>query len=255
MPDVVTRRLSTHSPLGEGDGRALGDAVTRTLEFAGGDEIVGQATRPSECHVLLGGMAASSKRLPSGDRQIVKFASPGDFLDLDALTAGRMDYAVTALGPCKVGVIPHEALRDLMRARPALADALWRQGALDAAIYREWVVNVGHRLAPERIAHVTCEVFSRLDEVGETIEVKGDMQFSWPVTQGDIADATGLSTVHVNRTLQDLRGRELIRFSAGRMTIRDWAALKQLAGFEADYLRPAAQPVASGRNGSVQPQM
>ena len=114
--------------------------------------------------------------------------------------------------------------------------ALWRHTLADAAMFREWVVNVGQRSGQERIAHLLCEVFSRLQEIGLAIEISGNRTFSWHVTQQDLADATGLSIVHVNRSLQVLRGRGLIETTRDKVTILDWPGLKDLAGFKADYL-------------------
>ena len=201
-----------------------------------GQDIVVSGAPPSECHVLLDGMAAPYKLLSDGKRQIVRFAFPGDFLDLDGYVGGTMDHSVAALGACTVGVIQHQALRDLSRDHSDLAMALWRHTLADAAVFREWVVNVGQRSGEERIAHLLCEVFSRLQEIGLAIEVSGNGTFSWHVTQPDLADATGLSIVHVNRSLQLLRERRLIEAAPDKVTILDWPGLKSLADFKADYL-------------------
>jgi CRP-like cAMP-binding protein len=194
-------------------------------------------------------MASCYKPLSDGKRQIVRFAFPGDFLDLDGYL-GTMDYSVATLGMCTVGVIPHQALRDLSRDNPDVANAFWRHTLADTAVFREWVVNVGQRSAQARIAHLICEVFSRLQEIGLATEIGGNRAFSWHVTQQDLADATGMSSVHVNRSLQQLRERGLIETSRDKVTILDWFGLKGLSGFKMDYLEIAQHGGSANRAGA-----
>ncbi len=241
LTQVMIRRLKSLGPLSEAAAPGIVDAVIRTFTVRPSQDIVVSDTRQNNCHVLLGGMAAAYKRLSEGKRQIVRFAMPGDFLDLDGFVGGAMDHSISALSPCTVGVIPHQALLDLMHAHPDIAQALWRLTLADAAVFREWVVNVGQRNAQERIAHLICEVVSRLTEVGLAIEISGNRTFSWHLTQNDLADATGMSTVHVNRSLQELRARGLVEVTRDKVTIYDWFGLKTLADFKAGYLSVALQ--------------
>jgi CRP-like cAMP-binding protein len=120
----------------------------------------------------------------------------------------------------------------LTDAHPNVANKLWRDTLIDAAIFREWITNVGSREAPSRIAHLLCEIFVKLQAVGLT---KGN-SFDFPITQSEIADATGLSTVHVNRSVQKLRRERLIALEKGRCTITDWEGLKRTGMFDASYL-------------------
>ena len=232
---LINRQKSSVAPT-ETVAQAIADALARTYEVKDEQDIVLSGPSQSECHVLLAGMAAPYKLLSDGKRQIVRFAYPGDFLDLDGYVGGIMDHNVVALGSCTVGVISHQALRDFLHSHPEIALALWRQTLADAAVFREWVVNVGRRSSQERIAHLICEVFSRLHEIGLTTEISGNKTFSWSVTQGDLADATGMSVVHVNRSLQQLRGRGLIEVTNTKVTILNWRGLQSLAGFKVDYL-------------------
>lgn len=236
MTDIFIKRLENLAPLSEPAAKAMAHAVVRTRTVKSGEDIVLSGTPQTNCHVLLKGMAAPYKVLSDGKRQIVRFAFPGDFLDLDAYVGGSIDYSVATLGPCTVGAIPHEALRNLSRNHADVAAALWHHTVADAAVSREWVVNVGRRSAQERISHLICEVFWRLQELGLATEVGGNRAFPWHVTQQDLADATGLSNVHVNRSLQDLRGRGLIGTERDRVIIFDWRGLKSLAGFTPEYL-------------------
>jgi len=170
--------------------------------------------------------------VPDGGRQILSFHVPGDIPDLQSLHLRVMDHGLATAIQSTVGFIPHDALRTLCHAHPPLADKFWRDTLIDAAIFREWIVNVGSREAPSRIAHILCEVFLKLQAVGLT----NGNSFEFPITQGEIGDATGLSTVHVNRSIQKLRADKLISIEKGRCTIWDWERLKRAATFDPTYL-------------------
>ena len=150
----------------------------------------------------------------------MSFHIPGDIPDLQSLHLEIMDHSLATVVPTKVAFIPHEAVRTFLRAHPRIADVFWRETLIDAAVFREWVVNVGRRDAYARIAHVLCEIYVRLRAVG----LVDGQAYQLPITQAELGDATGLSTVHVNRTLQELRGNGLITTpKGGRVVIEDWA--------------------------------
>jgi CRP-like cAMP-binding protein len=137
-------------------------------------------------------------------------------------------------------MIPHEDLRDLTQRHPGLAAILWRDTLIDAAIFREWMTGIGRRTAHGRIAHLLCEFYLKLHAVGLAESFRCDL----PITQVDIGDALGLSNVHVNRVLQDLRGRGLIALRGRNLAIEDWAALTKIAEFDPTYLH-LLKPVAA----------
>ena len=148
--------------------------------------------------------------------------------DLQSLDLEVMDHSLATVVASKVAFIPHEVVRAFLRAHPRIADVFWRDTLIDAAVFREWVVNVGRRDAYARIAHVLCEVYVRLRAVGL---VNGQ------ATQAELGDATGISTVHVNRTLQELRGHGLISTpKSGRVVIEDWDRLQEAGEFDPTYL-------------------
>ena len=132
----------------------------------------------------------------------------------------------------KVAFIPHEVVRTFIRAHPRLGDVFWRDTLIDAAVFREWVTNVGRREAYGRIAHIFCELFLRLTVVG----LNNGNSYAMPITQAELADATGLSTVHVNRTMQELRGDGLITTKDGKVIIEDWDRLREAGEFDPTYL-------------------
>jgi CRP-like cAMP-binding protein len=208
-------------------------ALPSRLVALGADELLHRAgDRPSGSFVVLSGLFSSSRLIEDGKRQIMSFYVPGDMPDLRTLHLGVMDCDVHAIGPCKIAVIEHDDLRALCDAYPRVAAALWRSTLVVASIYREWIVNIGHRSALARLAHLFCELVARLESVGLAKGGTCDL----PLTQAHLGAATGLSAVHLNRTLQELRKRGLVVFGGGRLALPDRAALMALANFSPDYL-------------------
>jgi CRP-like cAMP-binding protein len=182
--------------------------------------------------VILSGFTCTYKVTGDGKRQIVAFGVAGDMPDLQSLHLKVLDISVATVSPCRVGFITHEALWDLCLRHPRIAAAFWRETLTEGAIFREWVVNVGRREAYNRMAHVFCEMLVRLRVVGLVEDHACDL----PITQGEFADAIGVSTVHVNRVLQELRADNLIELKGDRLTILDWERLKQVGDFDPTYL-------------------
>jgi CRP-like cAMP-binding protein len=162
----------------------------------------------------------------------MSFHIPGDIPDLQSIHLTVMDHSLGTLTRSKVAFIPHHSVRNLTRAWPRIADALWRDTLVDAAIFREWMVGIGRRSAHQRIAHVLCEMLVKSKAVG----LAQDHSYHLPVTQAELGDALGLSTVHVNRVLQDLRKDGLLLFERGQVSIPDWDGLKKAGEFDPTYL-------------------
>ncbi|MDR7038624.1 MULTISPECIES: Crp/Fnr family transcriptional regulator [Methylobacterium] len=188
--------------------------------------------KPAHCCVLLTGWAYRYKLLDEGRRQILSFHVPGDIPDLQSLHLHVMDHSLATVTQCRVGLIPHEGLRALCLRFPDAAFALWRDTLIDAAIFREWMIGIGRRNAHSRIAHIFCEMYVKLQAVG----LAENHRCAWPVTQTDLGDALGLSNVHVNRVLQDLRAQGLIGPQDRDLVILDWDALSALGEFDETYL-------------------
>lgn len=232
---MITRLfLQTHRTpiLSADDCAALEAAATRTQEFAAKRIIVREQTPLTQCTLLLNGFIERFKDTPEGRRQILAIHIPGDFVDLHSYPLKRLEHSVAALTPVTVATFPHDKIHELTKRSATLTELLWRSTLVDAAINREWIVSVGARSAAVRLAHLFCEMFTRLDRIGMT---RG-LEFDFPVTQIDLADATGLTAVHANRMLRQLRERRLVEFRQGLVTIIDWAALKEFAGFDTGYL-------------------
>lgn len=214
------------------DRQALESLPIRTRMVPEHRDVVREGVRPTECCLVVDGMLCRYKMLSNGRRQILSVHFAGDIPDLQSLNLGVMDHTLATITQSRLAFIPHEAVRMLLKARPALADAFLRHLLVDAAIYREWIANVGRRTALERVAHLICECFTRLGALG----LAKPATFELPMTQSELGDATGLSNVHVNRTMKELRRLELIRTDARIHAILDWDQLRDAAGFDPAYL-------------------
>jgi CRP-like cAMP-binding protein len=234
--DPVVRRLSAFRPINEAVAAALDRALReRILRMDAGQDLIVEGDRPERIRLILSGWLARYKTLEDGRRQIVNFILPGDSCDAFAYLLQRQDHSIASLTAVIYSEIERERFEALMASDHMLAEALWCEALADCAIQREWAVNIGRRMALERVAHLLCEVFERLRQVGL---LDGD-SCGFPVTQMDLADATGLSVVHLNRTLQELRAAGLIVLRERILTIGDLDALKNAGLFNPLYLHYA----------------
>lgn len=214
------------------DVAALRALSHRTADAKAHTYIVREGTKPQECCLLIEGYAARSKLSADGGRQIVSFHVAGDMLDLQHLFLEKADHCVQAITDVKLVWVPMNALRELVTRRPAIGTAFWRDALVDASIFREWVLNVGRRDAKTRIAHMLCEFIVRSEVAG--LGTAHDIRL--PFTQEQIGDATGLTSVHVNRMMRELTEEGLIERSPGALRVRDWARFKRAAEFDPAYL-------------------
>jgi CRP-like cAMP-binding protein len=239
--EMLIRKLDSTAELTEEDRQALSNLPLRIRELQPDEDVVRDGETPRECCLLIEGMMYRYKLLPNGKRQILAFHTPGDVPDLQSFCLNVMDHSVAALVRCKVGLIPHESLRAVMRSSPRIAEAFWRETLIDAAIFRAWITGMGQRSAHGHFAHLLCEVFTRLRAVGMT----SDDACKLPITQAELGDALGLSTVHVNRTLMELRSEGLITLDKGCLAILDWKGLAEAAQFDPAYLHLRKPVVAA----------
>jgi CRP-like cAMP-binding protein len=235
----LIRKLERFGPVSTED-RAILTRLCGAITLVGPRmEIVREGERPDGVHVLLEGMACRCKLRANGTRQILAYLVPGDFCDLDTGLLDRRDHAITSLSACRFTRMGFAPLGNLVREQATLVTTLRRANLVDDAILREWIVNLGSRSAIERIAHLFLELLMRLRAVGLA---RGE-GYDLPVSQLDLADATGLASVHVNRTLQDLKRQGLIELRSRILTIRNVQRLTSLAGFDPRYL--SLDPMAS----------
>lgn len=232
MADAFVRKLSHGAELDEEDRRALAEAVAATEVIGPHTDLIEEGDRPSVVHVVLSGFACRYKTLEDGGRQILAWLVPGDCADFQVSLLGRMDHAIATISTCRMAYLPRERVDALVLASPAVTRAFWWASLVDEAILREWLTGMGRRPADRRIAHLLCEILTRLQAVGLA---DGDT-FELPLTQVELADTVGLSSVHVNRTIQDFRDRGLLSWSGSHLSIQKVNALKSLAEFDPNYL-------------------
>ncbi len=190
---------------------------------------------PHQCGILLGGFAYRQKLTGDGARQIVSLHIPGEPLDFQNLFLDEADHSVQTLTRADIAFVARSQFQDLIWSRPAIANAILMYILVEASIFREWVLNVTRRDARARLAHILCEVGIRLDAVG----LAEQFGYELPMTQEQLADALGLTPVHVNRTLKALESEGLIERRKRHLSFPDWRRLREVADFNPRYLHLA----------------
>lgn len=230
--DSLTRALDLLEPIGALERSALQKLPLRPSRVEAGRDLVRQGERPTESCLLVEGLLYRYKTLEHGQRQILSFHLPGEIPDLQSFHLRQMDHHLAALVNTRVAYIPHTAIGGLLGDAPKVAAVLWKATLVDASIFREWLASVGRRSAPQRMAHLFCEIFVRM----KLLNLSAGNSFHFPVTQNDLADALGMSGVHVNRTLQELRRERLIASEGRRFIVENWSRLRDFASFDPAYL-------------------
>lgn len=234
MDNPFARKMEPHVRLGPEDRAVLeGLARQHVRHVAARQDIESQNSDPHHTHLILDGWACRYKQFPDGRRAIVALLLPGDLCDPFVFRRARMDHGIGALTPVTVARIAPDQIGDAVRRRPAIEECLWREMLATTAIHREWTASVGRRSAIERLAHLFCELHLRLARVG----LADASTLPMPVTQPDLADALGQTSVHINRTLKALRTGGLIVLRGRRLTIRDPAGLRERGLFDPAYLQ------------------
>jgi CRP-like cAMP-binding protein len=228
----LTRKLSAFVALSDADLATLARFDRRRRSFQPGHEMVHEGQTGSSAFILAKGWACSYKMLPEGERQIVDFQIPGDFLGLRSILFRTSDHSVEAVTRIEASEVLASDILDAFAQAPRLATAVLWAASRDEAMVVEHLVNLGRRTAEERMAHFLLELGARLALVG----VGDKTGYDCPLTQYHLADALGLSAVHVNRVLRQLRESGLVTFQKGRVAFDDFKQLKSLAAFDIGYL-------------------
>lgn len=228
----LARKLESITDLSRAERDALFALPMRVQEVRADQDVVREGDRPSQCCLLVEGFTCRFKYTDKGKRQIFAFHTPGDIPDLLSLHLTTMDHSLGTVTDCTLAFIQHDHLRAFMREHPRLADVFWCDTLIGGAIFREWMLGIGRRSAKTRLAHLFCEMFMRLKGVG----LESGNAVPLPLTQNEVGDALGLSTVHVNRTLQELRGENLVEWDDGVLKVLNWDRLVETAEFDPTYL-------------------
>jgi len=225
-------KLRARDDISAEEEKEIRSLVSHTIQVPPDRTFIRHGQEVKESTLLLDGWMARAKDLPSGQRQLAELQLPGDFTDLHGFTLKRLDHDIVSITQCTIGVVPHERLTAMTERFPHLTRVYWLMTNVDAAIQREWILSLGRRSAIARMANLFCELLTRLGIVGLTSE----NGFDFPLTQIELSECLGLTSVHVNRTLQELRRMCLIEVRDQRVQIKDVEALKGIAEFDATYL-------------------
>ncbi|KQQ18784.1 Crp/Fnr family transcriptional regulator [Methylobacterium sp. Leaf122] len=229
---MLIRKLESIATLSDEERQAIQSLPVRTHSLAARQDIVRDGDKPAHCCLLLDGWACRYKLLGDGRRQVLSFHMSGDVPDLQSLHVQTMDHGLATVTKATVAFIPHESLHDLTLRFPSRGTLFWRETLIDAAIFRQWMVGMGRRSAFEQVAHIFCELYLKLQAVG----LAEHYQCPLPITQIDLADALGLTSVHINRVLKEMRRRALITLREQTLVIEAWDELLRIAEFDSTYL-------------------
>ena len=232
MISVHLKKLKRRIEISSDEERALRSVVTETRRVGPDQVLIRSGQELNVSLLLIDGWLARSKDLPGGQRQVTQLHVAGDFADLHSFTLKCLDHDVMTLSDCIIGVAPHERIKDVTERFPKIARYYWFSTNVDAAITRELALSLGQRSAISRMAHLFCELHVRLDAVGHA----RDDGFDFPLTQRELSECLGLTVVHVNRTIQELRRRGLVELENRQLTILDKRGLEGVAEFDPSYL-------------------
>lgn len=240
MSNPFVQKLSGFSSLGSIEIAALEAATARPRRYGARQDLIREGDVPGPVFVILEGWACRYKILPSGTRQIMAFLMPGDACDLHMNMLTEMDHGIQAITEARVAMIPRQDMSLLMSEYPSISQAMYMAQLVDEGVMRAWIVSMGRRSSIERVAHLVCELYLRMRSIGLSVEGR----FSLPLSQIILADALGMTPVHINRVLKELRLAGAMDLSRNHLEIIDPLKLVQIAGFDENYLHRRLRHVA-----------
>jgi CRP-like cAMP-binding protein len=232
MANRFIEKMSGLADLTASDVAALEAATAKPQRYAARKDLIREGDETGPMFVVLEGWICRYKILPNGGRQIMAFLMPGDACDLHIKLLAEMDHSIQAITPARVATVTRDAMQTMMDDHPNIARAMYTAQLVDEGIMRAWIVSMGRRTSTERVAHLICELYLRARSIGLT---HGD-EFALPLSQLVLADALGMTSVHINRVLKVLRLSGAMALSRGSVTIMDPAKLVNIAGFDENYL-------------------
>ena len=235
--ELLLDTLELRAALSPDDRRAILALPYALKSLAPGSYAVREGELPAGCGVLVSGFAYRQKLTGDGGRQILSLHIPGEALDFQNIFLDVADHSVQMLTRGQLAIIPRADIQKIARSSASIGHAILVNILVDASIFREWILNVGRRDAKSRLAHVLCELAVRLDAFG----LAKDMGYHLPMTQAELADALGLTPVHLNRVIRSLEADGLIRRSKRDIGFPDWERMRDMADFNDRYLHLAVQ--------------
>lgn len=232
MSNRFLDKLLTFGTLDAETASAVEAATSQARSLPAKHDLIREGDRPGPVFVVLEGWACRYKILPSGTRQILAFLMPGDCCDLHIGLLGEMDHGIQTVTSARVATISREVMDELMDRHPSFARAMYITQLVDEGTMRSWITSMGRRTSIERVAHLMCELYLR----GRHIGLANEAGFALPLSQIMLADALGMTPVHLNRVLKELRLHGAMALKRGSLSITDPAKLTRIAGFDDNYL-------------------
>ncbi len=232
MTNPFIMKLCGFAELTDQEVKALELATIKPRALGPRKDLIREGDQPGPVFVMLEGWAFRYKVLPNGSRQVMAFLMPGDACDLHIGMLAAMDHSISTATHAQVATISRETMDELMLTYPGIARAMYIAQLVDEGTLRAWIVSLGRRSSTERAAHLLLELYLR----GVRTGVAGEGKMELPLSQLVIADALGMSPVHVNRVLQELRGSGAIELRRGVLRIQNPVALTAFSGFDENYL-------------------
>ncbi|GGB69139.1 Crp/Fnr family transcriptional regulator [Blastomonas aquatica] len=232
MDNRFIKKLQGLAQLTANDKAALLDATSAPRAYAARQDLIREGDEPGPMFVVLEGWVCRYKILPTGTRQILAFLMPGDACDLHIKLLAEMDHSIQAITPSLVATVSRDRMNAMLDGHPNIAKAMYSAQLVDEGILRAWIVSMGRRSSTERVAHLICELYLRARSIGLT----GEGHFDLPLSQLVLADALGMTAVHINRVLKELRLSGAMALNRGSVTILDPVKLIHVAGFDENYL-------------------
>lgn len=240
MANAFVQKLGRLAELTASDVSALEKATSTPRGYAARHDLIREGNEPGPMFVVLEGWVCRYKILPSGTRQIMAFLMPGDACDLHIKLLAEMDHSIQTITTAIVATVSRDEMQAMMDSHPAIAQAMYSAQLIDEGIMRAWIVSMGRRSSIERVAHLVCELYLRARNIGLT----AGGEFALPLSQLVLADALGMTVVHINRVLKELRLTGAMALTRGSVTILDPTMLVQIAGFDDNYLHRRLRPAA-----------
>lgn len=233
MPNAFVRKLADRVALSADDIAVLEDACAMDRCFPAKHDLIREGDEPGPVFVFLEGWGCRYKILPEGGRQILAFMMPGDFCDMHTSVLDEMDHSIATVTAARIAMIPRVKMEDMLHLSPAITRAFWLMQLVDLGVARSWIASIGRRGSMERVAHLMCELYFRAN----AFCLLKDGQCSMPLSQILLADALGLTPVHVNRVLRRLKAAGVMSLDKKALIISDIAQLVRIAGFDDTYLQ------------------
>ena len=225
-------KLSGLRDLGPAEIAAVEALTSRPRKYRAKHDLIREGDAPGPVFVMLEGWACRYKILPNGGRQIVAFLMPGDACDLHTNMVTEMDHSIQTVSAASVATIGRSDMNEAMARYPDFASAMYIAQVINEGTMRAWIVSMGRRSSIERVAHLTCELYIRLRKIG----LSDDGRIELPLSQIVLADALGMTSVHLNRVFKELKSSKIMALSRGRLEILDLDKLVEIAGFDQNYL-------------------